>query len=126
MLSAATGGYGLTLAGVAGMQAAAENALIAERAPTVGGLEEVGAAHDRLAVDLEDAVRNYQRAADRYAAATTILDQVDRQLAKVASAVSEIDGTVRKLPTSIRVPVSRTVTTVKAPATHATTGASGG
>ena len=126
LLSAATAGYAVTLAGVAVMQAATEGALIAERAPSVGGLEDLAAAHDQLAASLDAADHDYQRAADTYAAATTVLDQVDRQLADLAAVVTDIDGSVRKLPTSIHVPVTRFVAPARAPATHATTGASGG
>jgi hypothetical protein len=126
MLSATTAGYALTLAAVAATQATAEERLIAERAPAVGGIEDVASGHDALAARLDVARRVYDAAAGSYAAATSVLGAVDQQLADLAGVVSDIDGSVRKLPTSIHMPAVRVVTQAQAPATHATTGASGG
>jgi hypothetical protein len=126
MLSAATAGYAATLACVAGLQAADEAALAAARAPAAEKVAALSAAHDRLAADLEASRMAYGTVAGAYDRATATLESVDRVLADLASAVAKIDGVSRSLPTSVRIPVPRTVVQVRAPATHATTRASGG
>jgi hypothetical protein len=131
LLSATTAGYAAMLAGVTAIQADHEAALMAQRAPAAADVAALGAAHDRLATRLESARAAYAEAADGYARASVVLDAVDAELAGLASAVAEIDGVSRNLPTTVRVPVQRTVVRVKAPQskapqTHATTSASGG
>lgn len=126
MLSAATAGYSVALAGVASLQAAHEGALMDERSPSVAGVERLANGHDDLGARLDAAGYAYADAADAYTRSAAILASVDRDLAELAARVAEIDGVSRSLPTSVRVPVVRTVVQAKAPATHATTGASGG
>lgn len=126
LLSAATAGYGASLAAVASFQAADEAALMAARQPATSGVEELAAGHDQLAARLDRALEAYRSAADAYDRAGSIQAAVNRDLEQLAAAVAEIDGVARDLPTSVRVPVQRTVVRVQAPTTHATTGASGG
>lgn len=126
MLSATTAGYAATLAGIAGLQSGHEAALGAARAPSVEEVARLGSGHDRLAARLEQARQAYADAADAYTRATALQEEIDRNLALLASTVAEIDGVARELPTSVRVPVQRSVVQVKTPTTIATTGASGG
>jgi hypothetical protein len=126
MLSATTAGYAATLAGIASLQSGGEATLIAARSPTIEEVARLGSGHDALAARLEEARRSYGDAADAYARAMALREAVDRNLALLAATVAEIDGVARNLPTSIRVPVQRTVVQVKAPPTITTTGASGG
>jgi hypothetical protein len=126
MLSATTAGYAATLAGVASLQAADEAALIDVRSPAVVEVDRLGSDHDGLAARLEQARRSYADAAEAYTRATAIQEEVDRNLALLAATVAEIDGVARNLPTSVKVPVQRTVVQVKAPPTITSTGASGG
>jgi hypothetical protein len=126
MLSATTAGYAATLAGVTANQAAGEAGLRTERDPLAADIAAVAAGHDDLADRLESWRAGYTTAADAYDHAAAILGALHDQLAGLASTVADIDGVSRNLPTSVRMPVPRTVVQVGTPSTHATTGASGG
>jgi hypothetical protein len=126
LLSASTAGYAVALAGVTALQSQHEAALIAQRSPTVAGVDALATGHDDLASRLESARDRYTRAAGAMDDVTSVLQAVDLQLEQLAASVAEIDGVSRTLPTSVRIPAPRVVRHVQAPATHATTGASGG
>lgn len=127
MAGASTAGYALVLAGVAALQSNVEADLIAARQPAVEGVARLAAGHDELIRRLDAARAGYTSAADTYVAAGSTLDALHEQVALLAGVVAEIDGVSRSMPAAVKLPaVSRTVSTVKAPATSGTTGASGG
>lgn len=126
MLSAAAAGYAASLAGVAAMQATREGALRDERAPALAGVDRLSRGHDELDARLVAAGRSYANAADTYTQASRMLATLDQDVATLAAQVAQIDGVSRSLPTTVHVPVIRAVIPARAPATHATTGASGG
>lgn len=125
-LGASTAAYAVSLAGVTVLQARSEAALVADRAPVVAGIDAVAARNELLTAALSAAGVDYQAATDAYVANGGRLADLEQALATLASKVAQIDGVSRSLPTSINLPkVVRRVTTSSAPATSATTGASG-
>ncbi|MCI0583597.1 MAG: hypothetical protein L0227_12045 [Chloroflexi bacterium] len=127
ILGLSTGAYALTLAAVTGLQASAEATARAERAPTVAAIEDLAAGHDRLGARLDAARTAYESAAGTYADAGIEVAELEARLAELAAAVTEVSGTAASLPTGVKLPpVTRTVTTISAPTTQATSGASGG
>ena len=126
LLGASTAAYALTLAGVAALQARSEATLAAARAPAAVGISELARGHDELLARLELASRRYEAAAREYMATTSTFAGVDDGLSSLAALVQEIDGVSRTLPTTVRVAPPRTTVRISAPATSATTGASGG
>ncbi len=127
MLGVSTAAYAVTLAGVTGLQAASEAAQIAERAPVVAGVQDVHGRNQRLAHDLAAAANEYQMEADAYQGVGPRLAELETALAGLATSVQSIDGVSRSLPSHISLPtVSRvSAPAAGAPATSATTGASG-
>jgi hypothetical protein len=127
MLSASTALYALVLAGVAGVQSRDDAALAAARDPVVRAIEQVAAGHDELGDRLDRARAGYAAAAQAYGAAGAVITTLQDRLDELAAAVAQIDGVSRSLPTSVRLPAVRgSVSAGAAPATHATTRASGG
>jgi hypothetical protein len=127
MLGASTGAYAIALAAVAGLQSADEAALVAARGPVAQAVEDVSASRDALLVRLDRARAAYAAAAQSYVAAGGTLEALEGRLGALAAKVAEIDGASRALPTSVRLPkVAGSIAGSRAPATHATTGASGG
>jgi len=127
ILGLSTGAYALTLAAVTGLQASAEATARTERAPTVAAIEDLVAGHDRLGARLDAARAAYESAAGTYADAGIEVADLEARLAELAAAVTQVSGTAASLPTGVKLPpVTRTVTTVSAPTTQATSGASGG
>lgn len=125
-LGASTAAYAVTLAGVTALQARSEAALIADRAPVVAGVDAIAARNEQLAAALSAAGADYQAATDAYVANGGRLADLEQALAALAAKVAQIDGVSRSLPTGANLPkVVRRVTTSSAPATSATTGASG-
>jgi hypothetical protein len=127
MLSASTALYALSLAGVAGQQSAADASLAAARDPLARAVEQVAAGHDRMGAQLDGARARYAAAAQAYLAAGDSMTTLEAQLGTLSKAVSEVAGVSRSLPSTVRLPsVAGSVAGGRAPATHATTGASGG
>ena len=126
LVGTTTAAYALTLAGVAALQARSEAGLTAARAPAAARLAELARGHELLLERLQLASRRYEDAASQYVATTDALAGVRDELAAFAALVGEIDGISRTMPTSIRVPQPRMTVRISAPATSATTGASGG
>jgi hypothetical protein len=127
LFGASTAGYALVLAGVTAFQAHAEASLIAARQPAVDGVAQLAAGHEALGRRLDGANADYSAAADAYVAAGGTLDALHQQVALLAGVVAEIDGVSRSMPDAVKLPaVKRSVSTVKAPTTSGTTGASGG
>lgn len=127
MLAASTAGYALLLAGVAGLQAHSEADLAAGRAPAVDGVAAISSGHDALATRLDAARAEYTRTVSTFLAAGGSLDQLQEQLGAFSALVEEIDGVSRAMPTTVKLPpVRSSVSSVRIPKTHSTTGASGG
>jgi|GEM_PF-7080471 hypothetical protein len=127
LLAASTAGYGLMLAGVAGVQSRAEAGLAAARQPALDGVAQLRAGHDDLAARLDGAQADYNATVAAYAAAGGSLDALTSQLAVLSTLVGEIDGVSRSMPAIVKLPVMHTsVGSVQNPSTQSTTGASGG
>lgn len=127
MLGASTAGYALMLAGVAGLQSRNEADLIAARQPAADGVALVSLGHDGLQERIDAARAAYAATVNAYVAAGGNLDSLHEQVALLSGLVAEIDGVSRSLPTTVKLPVvRRSVSSVSAPKTSGTTGASGG
>ena len=127
MLGASTAGYALMLAGVAGLQSRNEADLIAARQPAADGVALVSSGHDGLQERIDEARAAYAATVNAYVAAGGNLDALHEQVALLSGLVAEIDGVSRSLPTTVKLPVVRqSVSSVSAPKTSGTTGASGG
>jgi hypothetical protein len=118
--------YAVSLAGISVLQSATDSATIQDHAPLDSATNGVAAGHDALETDLaratwafSDAAARYDRLAPRLAETETSLDALSAVVAKLSGAAGALPGRA-PLP-----PVARVVSTSKAPATHATTGASG-
>lgn len=121
-----TGVYAGSLAGVAGLQATQESALAEARQPLLDAAargreasastaEAVGRANDALAA-----------ASERYSAVMQTSGDLDGALGRLTEQVAEISGAAAQLRTSVALPAAGgSVSMVSAPATQATTGASG-
>ena len=127
MLSASTAAYAVALAAVAGVQSADDAALAAARDPIANAVEQVAAAHDQIGDRLDRGRALYAAVAQAYAAAGGSMTTLEAQLGTLAKTVDAIDGVSRSLPSTVRLPsIAGSVGGARAPATHATTGASGG
>ncbi len=127
MLGVSTAAYAVTLAGVTGLQAASETSQIADRAPVVAGLQDLHARNGQLARDLAASANEYQMEATAYQGVGPRLADLETALAGLATSVKSIDGVSRSLPSHVSLPTISRVSgpAAAAPATSATTGASG-
>ncbi len=125
LLGASTAAYAVTLAAVTGLQASTEAQQAAERAPAVAGVQDLGARNQALGDSVAAAGQRYDELAGRYALAGSQLASLEAALADLATSVQAIDGVSRALPASVPLPKVTRVTVGSAPATSATTGASG-
>lgn len=125
LLGASTAAYAVTLAAVTGLQASSEADLIAERAPAIAGVHDLGARNQDLGDALVLAGRRYDGLNRAYAAAGGRLTALEAALADLATSVQAIDGVSRSLPASVPLPKITRVVVSGAPATNATTSASG-
>ena len=124
--AACTGLYAGSLALVTMLQAEHNAALIHDVAPLLDAVSRAEAG--RLAA--EDAVRSASgalgSASDHYADATALSAQVDAAMAEFAAQVANVTGVAARVPASVRLAAAPgAVAHVAAPATAATTGASG-
>lgn len=128
LLGASAGIYAVSLAGVTALQSSADQALIVARTPVDSATVSVTVGHDALESVLSRADQAYTEAAGRYDRLAPRLDGLETSLDALAGNVAKVSGAAKSLPGRVALPtVTRTVTTrVAAPATHATTGASGG
>lgn len=121
------GAYALSLAGVTALQARQEAAVAADRAPTVQAIRAIAGRNDSLEEDARLARDSYARATGAYDRIGWALGDVEARLGELAGAVELVSGAARALPDRVALPpVTRTVRTIKPPAVHATSGASGG
>lgn len=127
LVGLSAGAYALTLAAVAGLQSSAEMAARAEQAPSVAAIEAMVGAHDALQVQLDRARAAYETAAGAYGSVGPEVAGLEARIADLSAAVADVSGTAASLPSSVKLPrVSRSVAVAPAPATQATTRASGG
>lgn len=125
-LGLSTAAYAVTLAGVTALESRTEADQAADRAPTLAGIDALAGRNQAAAAALANAGTDYQAAAAAYQAAGGRLADLERALSGLASSVQQINGVTTNLPTSVRLPAVRHVTSGGgAPATSATTGASG-
>lgn len=132
LLGASAGIYAVSLAGATALQSSADLALMRDRAPFDSATSSLADGHDALETDIAraaqaygDVAGSYDRLTPRLAATESSLDKLDASVAKVSGAARALPGRVA-LPARAALPqVSRSVSSRRAPATSATTGASG-
>jgi hypothetical protein len=117
-------GYALSLAGVTGLQATSEAAIVANRAPVAAALDQLVAGHDRLGADLKAAADRYSAAAAQYGVASDRLATYEQSLGSLTKIVAAVDGVAGSMPASVALPpVVRVVHVAAAPAAaHVTSG----
>jgi ABC-type phosphonate transport system ATPase subunit len=127
LLGATAGIYAVSLAGVTALQSAADRAHIDDGAPLDATTSSLSAGQDAFERDLASAARAYGDAAAGYDRLAPRLDELEISLDTLAGTVAKVSGAAKALPARVALPtVTHTMTTRAAPATHATTGASGG
>lgn len=126
LLGASTAAYAVMLAGITADQSRADAVVAAQRAPVLAGLEALTKGHDELLDRVGRAQAEYDTTAAAYETAGQRIVTFEAQLATLATGVAQIDGVSRTLPTKIALPPVRSIGSVSVPATHSTTGASGG
>lgn len=125
------GAYAGCLALVAVLQSSADAALIADRAPIRTATQAIAADHDRLEAAMAAATRRYGQLADRYTALLPGIAGVNSSVEALAKTTAGVTNSTLSLPAHVSLPTVRAVPTaprvvrVPAPATQATTGASG-
>ena len=126
-LGMSAGAYALSLAAVTAFQSGTEAALIADHAPTQAAIEGLASRNDLLEATARDAGDAFDRANGAYDRVGKTLTAVEAQLATLAKTVGKVNGAAKALPGQVALPkVGRAPATVRAPAVHATTAASGG
>lgn len=120
------GAYAASLAGVTALQAASDQSLADQRAPTADAIQALSAGHDQLQARLGAAAAAYSSAAAAYNAFASQLGTYEGKLGSLATNVGQIHGASVAMPSSVRLPsVSRSAASAPKPASHATTSASG-
>ena len=126
MLGLSTAAYAVTLAGVAADQSQADAATAAARAPAVAAVDSLSRANDAMDAALGRADGELAAVGRVYDQAGGRLTALEAALAGFAGSVSEINGVSQALPATVPLPRISTSSRTSVPATHATTGASGG
>ena len=128
LVGVAAGTYAITLAGVTALQSTADARLIAQRLPARQAAELAARRHERLERSLAAASDRYTTLADRYAISGGALQDLDAALEELATRAASLSESASTLHVSrFTLPqVSRSAPRAAAPATHATTRASGG
>ncbi len=120
--------YAGSLALVTVLQSSADGALIAERAPVRAAADAIRARHDGLDAVVAAAVRRYDEMSDRYGALLPGIVGMEASLDTLARTTAGVTDSTLAMPTHISLPsiqAAPRVIRVAAPATQATTGASG-
>lgn len=120
--------YAGSLALVAMLQSSSDAALVAERAPVGSAADRLTAGHDRLDAAIAAATRRYGEAAGRYGALASEITGLETALDALATTTASVTNSTTTLPTHVSLPAVQAaprVVRVSAPATQATTGASG-
>jgi len=126
MLGLSTAAYAVTLAGVAADQSQAETATAAARAPAVAAVDSLTHGNDQVDAALARADEVLAAVGKDYQLAGARLAALEATLNGFAGSVAQIDGVSRALPATVPLPAVSTSSRSSVPATHATTGASGG
>ena len=129
LLGLSAGVYATTLTGVAVLQQQADDDLAAARAPAAAHAAALRAANDELAATIRRLDQGTSTAASSYATARGGIDKLEGDLELLAAVVAEVKGAAAALPQRISlpaVPSGSVRLAARPPATHATTGASGG
>jgi hypothetical protein len=125
------GAYAGCLALVAMLQSSADAALIADRAAIRAAADAIAADHDGLEAAVAEATRRYGRLADTYAALLPGIAGVDASVDALARTTAGVTDSTLSLPSHVTLPAmpavqaATRVVRMAAPATQATTGASG-
>jgi hypothetical protein len=120
--------YAGSLGAVSVLQSAADSSLIAQRAPVRAAADAVAASHSDLEATVAEAVRRYGLVSERYAALVPEFSNVETSLDALAKNTAKVSNSAQALPSRVSLPKvsAPRIVRVAAPATHATTGASGG
>lgn len=124
--AACTGLYAGSLALMTMLQAQHDAAVVLDQAPLMHAVSRAESARRGTEEAVRAASSALGTASDHYADATALSAQVDAAMAAFAKQVAAVTGVAGRLPSSIRLPAAPgAVAHVTAPATQATTGASG-
>lgn len=132
LIGASAAIYAVTLAGVSVMQADSDAAVVARRQPYLETVAAARSANDVLEVAVVKADGAARALANDYAAAGGDVASYQSRLDELAALVAEVQGSAAALPTRISLPTVSVRSagsaggSSKAPATKATTAASGG
>lgn len=122
------GAYAGSLALVTMLQSSADAALVAERVPVRAAADEIAASHDGLEAAVAAAANRYSRLAERYSGLLPAIAGIETSIDSLAKTTAAVSDSTLSLPTHVRLPAVQAaprVVRVAAPATQATTGASG-
>lgn len=123
-------GYAATLAWVTAVQADADQALAAARAPLARDVASAQDARRRTQAAVDAAVRELRHALRGYQLTVDASGTLDRRLEELGALVADVTGAASSLPQNVPLPAAPTtvqrVVVLPAPATQGTTGASGG
>ena len=120
--------YAGSLAVVTMLQSTTDVAIAAERAPIREIADAITAGHDDLETTVAYAARRYGLVTDRYGALLPELSQAEAALDGLAKTTSAVTDSALALPSHVSLPAlpaAARIVRVAAPATRATTGASG-
>ncbi len=132
LIGASAAIYAVTLAGVSVMQADSDAAVVARRQPYLEAVAAARSANDALEVAVVKADGAARALASDYAAVGGDIASYQARLDELAALVAEVQGSAAALPTRISLPAISVRSagsgggSSKAPATKATTTASGG
>ena len=120
--------YAGALAVIAMLQSSADATLIAQQAPIRSAADAIRVGHDGLEAALAAATGRYSRLTDRYGTLLPGIAGVETSLDGLARTTAGVTDSTLSLPTRVSLPsvqAAPRVVRVAAPATQATTGASG-
>ena len=124
--AACTGLYAGSLALMTMLQAEHNAAVALDQTPLIDAVNSAASARRGTEDALHAASDALGSASDHYADATALSAQLDTAMAAFAKQVATATGVAGRLPSSVRLPAAPgAVAHVSAPATQATTGASG-
>jgi hypothetical protein len=135
LLGATAAAYAVSLAGVSALEADADAQVIAARAPYLDEVARLQAANDELDRLVREADAGTRALAADYGAVGAAVTGYEARLDALAGLVANIEGSVAAMPDRIRLPSVRMRGAIAgssrsgrltAPATSATSGASGG
>jgi len=127
--------YAVSLAGVAGLQAQTDAQVAAARAPYLAAVSQARAANDELERVITNADAETRALANSYGQVGVNMADYQTRLDSLAALVAEVQGSAAALPARIKLPTvtmrgaiagTRSSSGRSAPATSATSGASGG